>query len=367
MHIAFIDIVSAYAADRPDEDAPLGGTTSAVCFLARELVKAGIPCTLFNKIREPRMAHGIRALPVESLIDERKNTEYTTFVFCGRWMEWVVKAVREGSTVPIIAWMHESSFNPELVPAMEEFNGVAFVSEWQKGINQEHVKSHWKQTVLRNAMNPLAMDVFATGEAVMPSKVVPPVLLYAGATPRGAFHIPALLDHLRPKLEAFSVEIYCDCTPSRDPVANEEYIAWMRSLPNVTHVGMVGQTELLKRMKRAAFMISPNPWPETSCIAMIEAMTAGLSVITTNRGALPETASGFARIVPLEDPDHPTRFDMPIPFEVFADTITSALNDWAAKPLDAGWKLQKQIAYFKGNYQWSQRVKPWVEFIESVA
>ena len=366
MHLSFIDIAVAYDAARPDSDEPLGGTTSAVCFLARELVKAGVACTLFNKIREPKTAHGVRALPLETLIDERLNRDYDAFIFCGRWVEWLVKLLRESTKAPLIAWMHESSFNPELVPALEAFNGVAYVSEWQKRINQPHAKPHWKQAVLRNAMNPKAAELYGPGEAVLPTKAHPPILLYAGATPRGAFHMPPLLDHLRPKKQDFTAEIYCDCKPSRDNKANEEYFTWMRGLPNVTHVGMVGQTELLQKMKRATFMIAPNPWPETSCIALIEAMAAGLSVITTNRAALPETASGFAQHVVIEDVDHPVRFDMPLPYEEFAGVVSMAMDEWAAKPLETGWKIQKQIAYFKANYQWAQRVQPWVEFVRSL-
>jgi glycosyltransferase involved in cell wall biosynthesis len=365
MHFAFIDIVTAYAADRPDQDEALGGTTSAICFLSRELVKAGINCTLFNKIREPRTAHGVRALPFESLIDERSNPEYTALIFCGRWVEWLVKSVREGSKAPVIAWMHESSFNPELVPALEAFHGIAFVSEWQKRINQSLAHPHCKQTVIRNAMNPRAMYLFAPGEPVLAAKAKPPVLLYAGATPRGAFHLPAVLDHLRPKQKDFTMEIYCDCLPSRDPVANAEYLKWIKGLPNITHVGMVGQAKLLEAMKRAAFLISPNTWPETSCIALIEAMAAGLSVITTNRAVLPETAAGFAKHVAVEEPDAPVRFDMPLPYEEFAETVNAAMNEWAAKPKETEERLQKQIVYFKDRYQWAQRVAPWVAFVKS--
>jgi len=136
---------------------------------------------------------------------------------------------------------------------------------------------------------------------------------------------------------------------------------------NVTHVGMVGQKELLQRMKRATFMISPNPWPETSCIALIEAMAAGLCVITTDRAALPETAADFARQVAVDDPDHPIRFDMEMPHKTFAGTIVASLDEWGKNADETEQKLQAQITYFKTNYQWVQRVEPWLEFIKSLA
>src|ERR1700722_10277895 len=132
MRLAFIDIASGYGADRPDCEEAAGGTTAAACFLARALVKAGVSCTFFNKIRTVHTAYGIPSLPLESLVEGCKNTDYTAFIFCGRWVEWLVKLVRENSNAPLIAWMHESAFSPEFVPALEAFDGIAFVSEWQR-------------------------------------------------------------------------------------------------------------------------------------------------------------------------------------------------------------------------------------------
>lgn len=364
MHLAFVDIAYGYTADRPETDEPLGGTTSAVCFLARELVKKGITCTFFNMIKAPASAHGITSLPLQNLVDERSNPSITAFIFCGRWMQDMVHFICEGTTAPLIAWMHESTFNPQLVPALPAFHAISFVSEWQQRINQSFVHPHWKQAVLRNAMNPAAATLFDKQETIRTAKSEPPILLYAGSFARGAFHLPKLLEHLRSTQTDFSVEMFCNTDPSRQPEADATYINWIRTLPNITHVGMVGQPELVHRMHRAAFMIAPNPWPETSCIAMIEALAAGLRVITTDRAALPETASGFAHHIPIEDRDHPLRFDMPIDYEVFANAISANMNEWKNEPETVEHKNRTQINYFLNHYQWSQRVEPWIQFIE---
>jgi glycosyltransferase involved in cell wall biosynthesis len=366
MHLAFVDIVYDYTADRPESGQPLGGTTSGICFLAREMKKVGIECTFFNKIKQPAEAHGIPSLPLEALADERANPAYSAFIFGGRWVEWLGKLIREKTSRPLIGWMQESQFNPELVPSVPAFDGIVFNSEWQKRVNQPFVLPHWKQTVIRNAMNPRFADLFGPDEPILAAKTKPPVLIYSGVTPRGSFHLPAVLDALRPRRADFSMEIFCDCTPSRDPKANVDYIGWMKSLPNVAHVGMVGQTELAQRMKRGALLVSPNPWPETSCIALIEAMAAGLCAITTNRAVLPETGEGFAQHIEIEDPDHPLRFDMPMPYEKFAAAIDRTMSHWLNEPEEVERALRKQIDHFRARYQWAQRVKPWVKFIESV-
>ncbi|HUY68619.1 MAG TPA: glycosyltransferase [Alphaproteobacteria bacterium] len=365
MHLAFVDIVYGYAADRPDTAESLGGTTSGICFLARELKKRGVDCTFFNKIERPAEAHGIRALPLEALTEERANPAYSAFIFGGRWIEWLVKHVREKTKAPFIGWMQESLLGLPLVPALAEMDGVVFNSQWQQRINRPYVLPHWRQTVIKNAMNPRFANLFPPGTPIMEAKTKPPILLYAGVTPRGSFHLPAILDRLRPKRTDFTMEIFCNVAPTRDPEANANYIKWMRELLNVTHVGMVGQTELAQRMKRAAILVAPNPWPETSCIALIEALSAGLTAITTNRAVLPETGEGFPRHIAIEDADHPLRFDMPMPYETFAAAIDEAMTDWLARPDETERRLRTQIDHFTGRFQWAQRAAPWIAFIDS--
>jgi glycosyltransferase involved in cell wall biosynthesis len=64
-------------------------------------------------------------------------------------------------------------------------------------------------------------------------------------------------------------------------------------------VGPVPQPELAQRLRRAALLAYPNTVPETFCIAVREALAAGCLVVSSALGALPETAAGLARLVPM--------------------------------------------------------------------
>lgn len=366
MRLAFIDFVYHYDAARPDSDEPLGGTTSAICFLARELVKSGISCTFFNRVAEKRQAYGIETLPLQSLGDEIARDIYDAYIFCGRWTEELVNLVRTHTKSPLIAWAHESVFAPPMTPSLDAFDGVVFVSEWQKRINQSSVRPHWKQTVIRNAMNPIVAASFPSGVPVLPAKTTPPVLLFAGSFARGAFHIPSILDIIRAQRTDFSVELFCNTDPSRNAEQDAAYINWLRSQPNIAHIGMVGQGRLAEHMRRATIFLAPNPWPETSCIALIEGLASGLTAITSNRAALPETASGFACQIPIMSPDEPLRFDMPVDVPTFAEAVLQALRERDENPAALEARLRSQIDYFHANYQWAQRVEPWVAFILSL-
>jgi|GEM_PF-1923634 glycosyltransferase involved in cell wall biosynthesis len=366
MNLAFIDFVYAYDAARPDASEPLGGTTSAICFLAREMAKAGFSCAIFNRVTEIRHAHGIKSLPLDALGFEIERGVYDAYVFCGRWTAELVGLVRAHTKAPLIAWMHESTFAPPMTPALKEFDGVVFVSEWQQRVNQSALCPNWKQTVIHNAMNPLAVFSFAANEPILASKAKPPVLLFAGSFTRGAFHVPPLLEKIRKVREDFSVEMFCNLDPSRDPERDAAYVAWLKSQPNVAHIGMVGQKELIRRMQRASIMLAPNPWPETSCIALIEGLASGLDAVATDRAAVPETASGFTRQVLIEAAGDPVRFDMPVDYDAFSTAVLDALREREENPDAVEARLRRQIDYFHANYQWAQRVDPWMGFIKSL-
>jgi glycosyltransferase involved in cell wall biosynthesis len=71
----------------------------------------------------------------------------------------------------------------------------------------------------------------------------------------------------------------------------------------VVYRGSIPNSELRAELPTFDILAYPNTFEETSCIAVIEALSAGLRVVTSNLGALPETTEGWARMYPyLMDP-----------------------------------------------------------------
>lgn len=364
MRLAFIDLAYDYTVDRPEAPAALGGTTSAVCFLGRALKSAGHDVTIFNKVRQPATAHGIMSLPLERLAEVRHDKSLEAFIFCGRWTEWLVQHVAEATTAPLIAWMHESRFAPPLTPAMPHFSGVVCVSDWQAGVTQSALLPQQKQCVIRNAMNPEVEELFPPDAAVLASKQ--PVAVYVGSTPRGLLHLPAIWSQLHTALPDLRLRIFSNPAISTDAAQNAALAANLRAMPGVEHLGMVGQLELAQHLRLASFFLAPNPYPETSCIALIEAMAAGLCCVVTARAALPETAHGFARLVPIEAADDPVLFTQPLDHGAFTRAALEVMHDRLAQSDIWESKLQTQRGYFLRHYRWPDRVVPWVEFITSL-
>ncbi|HEY9841308.1 MAG TPA: hypothetical protein V6D23_12685, partial [Candidatus Obscuribacterales bacterium] len=86
----------------------------------------------------------------------------------------------------------------------------------------------------------------------------------------------------------------------------------------------------------------------------LEAMAAGCRIVTSNRGALPETTAGFASLVPfsLESSEFG-----PLYFEALA----AALHPWTQDPTAVATSLIEQSNYVLANFSWEQQTDKWEE------
>ena len=102
-------------------------------------------------------------------------------------------------------------------------------------------------------------------------------------------------------------------------------------------------------LSQASMLAYPNSFPETSCIAVLEAMASGCFVVSTDLAALPETGGGLATLISpaLTLRDYS---------QVFVDEVVRLLQQPAEESLAT---LQAQQAYIRQNYRWPDRVLEW--------
>ena len=83
--------------------------------------------------------------------------------------------------------------------------------------------------------------------------------------------------------------------PERDEVFMELFDQ-CRNHSACNYHGAVPNDQIRAALKQSHIFAYPSTWPETSCISAIEALSAGLDIVTSSLGALPETTNGFATI-----------------------------------------------------------------------
>jgi len=169
MRIAFVDCAGwSYGLDAPF-DQPMGGTTSALCYLAVELARLGHAITVYNGTPAPADSRGVEIRNLQDIQSPGHLNTCDAVVVSGKAMG---RPLRRDFrvTVPMVLWTQHAHDQPamrELSRLNERkcWTGFAFVSDWQR---ECYEKFFWtpreKGRVLRNAVSP----AFADGNATPP-------------------------------------------------------------------------------------------------------------------------------------------------------------------------------------------------------
>ena len=167
-----------------------------------------------------------------------------------------------------------------------------------------------------------------------------------------------LLNPIDAELHIFSsTKIY-----GRDfAINNENYYQELydkcEKLEGVVYRGSIDNEELRKELPTFDILAYPNTFEETSCIAVIEALSAGLRVVTSSLGALPETTEGWARMYSfIHNKERHAK--------VFAEILSEEIEKIRTGELDQHLELQKQV--YAPRWSWDQRIKEWTNFLNTL-
>lgn len=258
---------------------------------------------------------------------------------------------------PLILWEHQSYDQPSVQalhdPAIRRvIDHYVFVSEWQRAQYLKYFGIPMERTaIIQNAIEPIEKHVKPRGKLQ---------LIYTSTPFRGldvlldAF---ALLDRDDVELHIYSgMSLYGAGRAAEDARFGPLY-EQARRMPGVVYHGVVGNVEVHEALMRAHIFAYPNTWEETSCLSLIEALDAGCLAVIPRLGALPETASGFARL-------YPYAADKSEHARVFARELSWAIDHFWDAPVQQ--RLTQQKDFFDQNYSWKRRAEEWIPFLEEV-
>ena len=262
-----------------------------------------------------------------------------------------------------ILWHHDTWDDPENTHLREEksrkrFDKQVFVSNHQlQTFNLGLGVPYSEGIVIKNAIDPI--------DDALISKVDPKeqVRLIYHTTPHRGLEllIPCFLwlceRHDNLHLDVFSsFEIYG--WGHRDE-QYEKVINTCKEHPNITYHGFQPHDKIVEALCKAHLFAFPSIWPETSCIALLEAMSARCITVTPNYAALPETAASFATMYQWTEnaQDHANRFA----------TIMNGVIDGLKRDYNA-WQPQLGVQknYFDNFYAWKNRAEEWKIFLNGV-
>lgn len=240
--------------------------------------------------------------------------------------------------------------DPEVVNSIDHF---VFVSNWQAEMFRKIFNiPGYKTQVMKNAC--IGVNPRTPGERDIVK------LCYTSTPWRGLDVLLMAWEILQPQnceLHVFSsCKIYGKDFAQTDQQYEHLYQKCVE-LPGVFYRGSVPNDTLREELSTFDILAYPNTFEETSCIAVIEALSAGLRVVTTNLGALPETTEGFARM-------YPYLMDANTHAQKFAEILAEEIELMRSNQLEE--HLQDQVQNFSKRWSWDYRINEWLKYLDGL-
>jgi UDP-glucose:(glucosyl)LPS alpha-1,2-glucosyltransferase len=264
--------------------------------------------------------------------------------------------------IPIL-WNHDLAGDPETthlknVKAEDlKFKKLVFVSHWQLQQFRNYLSVPYsKSIVLQNAIDPIP-------EHKKPDDVIN--ICYHTTPHRGLELLIPTYKELHKQVfskmkKPVHLHVYSDFNIYGWPERNKQYTQLFddcRSHDHITYHQTLSNDMMKKELENMHIFAYPSIWPETSCIALIEAMSAGLLCVHSAYAALPETAANWTMMYPVNE-DHHAHCNQ------FASHLVEAV-----KVVDQQFmqdRLNMQQRYTNGFYNWDVRAMQWKSMLEGL-
>lgn len=303
MRIAFYGRYGRPVTGKTLEETGCGGSESALIYMARELHLLGHEVYVFNQCGE---AHG-----TYDGVEYRDVKEFGQILQSGKGFDVLVvfrdldilKVLGpDSSSIGIkkkVYWAHDDQSylwnNPNKLAEIggwlnKNTNSIFAVSKWQADVYAEKFGVHKdKIYVTRNGVN---LSLFQK-----PINKEPKRLIYTSVPDRG---LDILVDIFPEIKKQTGAELYVYSSfkvygASATDAKLKDLFAKAKN-EGINIMEPLTQKELSRELLRSRLMVYPNHqatfhpvYAETACIAVLEAQAAGTPVITSKRGALPES------------------------------------------------------------------------------
>jgi UDP-glucose:(glucosyl)LPS alpha-1,2-glucosyltransferase len=268
----------------------------------------------------------------------------------------IFSRVREiDNTKKKILFLHDLPGDPEndhlKAGGYNKFDKLVFVSNWQMQAFVDEYSIPWyKCVVMQNAITPLKPRVAVQGKAK---------LIYHTTPHRGLNILLSVFDSVlknNPNID-ITLDVYSSFKIYGWEERNAQYqvlFDFCKNHPKINYFDSVSNEEVKAAISAADIFAYPSTWKETSCISLLEAMSAGLICVHPNLGALYETASNWTNMYQYQnnEKDHSKIFSMYL--------------DSAVKLIAGGAVSTNQSAYINMFYNWDTRAYHWNYLLGSI-
>jgi UDP-glucose:(glucosyl)LPS alpha-1,2-glucosyltransferase len=261
-----------------------------------------------------------------------------------------------------VLWCHQP-WNDNVVAHLadgswQDFDRIVFCSNWQAQAYIAHYRIPWsKCVVLPNGIEPVrvAEDHFEPVPADRPVR-----LIFTPVPSRGLLPLYHVFKQIAAERDDVELDVYSSfhLYGWADDGWDQLFDA-LREVPRVTCHGVVPNEQLRTALAGADVFAYPAMQEETACLALIEAMSAGLACVHPNLGALYETAGGMTLMYQWHEdlPAHARTFYQHLRWTI--DALRSGHEGLRAR-------LATQKFYADARYDWGTRAAEWEALLRSL-
>lgn len=257
-----------------------------------------------------------------------------------------------------ILYCHDLPDDPESKHLANEgwrkFHKIVFVSYWQREwyIRKFNIP-YSKTVVIQNAILPIETSK-------KPDDKVN--IIYHTTPHRGLNILVPVFEKLAERYEDIHLDVYSSFAiygwEKRDEIFKELFEV-IEKHPQMTYHGFKPNDEVREALNKAHIYAYPNSWMETSCLSLIEAMSAEVLCVHPDYGALPETSANWTLMYPYdEDPQRHAN--------LFYNVLDTAIDIIKSKDEASLVKLKGAKSYCDLYYNWEVKQHQWEAFLRSL-
>jgi len=361
MKIAFYDPIGWDYTPLSPLSRPMGGSQSALCYLAAQLAANGHEIAVVNDIKSPGDYAGVNCPGFEQGGSAEFLNAFDIVIVLNSARGQELRG--KGVTTRLNLWGQHAYDQPG-VAALEKpeernaWDGFVMISDWQaETYSQAFSIPRDRMMILHNAISP-AMEKAAASPPFYESGDAP-VLVYTSTPFRGLDILLLAFPLIRAEVPGCRLKVYSSMGVYNVSDEDDDYrilYELCRAIDGADYVGSIPQEDLAGALDEADILAYPNTFPETSCIAVMEAMAKGCLVVTSDLGALPETTAGHGFLVSNEGDGMAYAHD-------FAKTVIEVIQNAARDPAAFKQRMEKQLAYAQKSLTWKTRAQEWERWL----
>ena len=265
-------------------------------------------------------------------------------------INWIIcPGTFENNGKESIAWLHLRHYDSNFSWLNEDnIKHIVFVSQYQyEMFKKEYELDPEKCSVIQNFIKPVKAK----------KKTLDKIdIVYHSEIYRGLDLLIKAIDNSKYK-NIINLNVYADLTPKKYDWQND-YIKVIKDMSKergyVRLNKYMSHKDVLKEMGRMNMFVLPGTVDETSCLSLIEAMSAGCYCITSDKYALKETGGKFSKTYKFteNETDH---------INILTEQI-----DLGIKEILKGFNYSNQKSYVDEFYGKDKAISKWKNLADSI-